>query len=605
MAEVENTESGSSDGLDVLVDAYLLRKKLGERITIDEFADQFPEEREELLAILPTIDFLDYTDDVQPIKPLQLDNVKQALDGRFRIKELIGFGGMGAVYEAEHDFRSGVAVKVMLPEQARTGNRRFAREAGLASRLHHPNIVPVFDFGSVDDLWYFSMKKINGPNLQEILRVDSDPCATGRAKELADEMRGNWKRLARIGYQVASALDHSHSQGVLHRDVKPANLLFDQRGNVWVSDFGLAKMTFSESHLTQSSAAVGTLRYMAPEQINNEADERADIYSLGITLYEVARGLSGKDSVFYTRHPLDPIRKSHPGIPVGLDEVILKACEPDPEHRYQSARELADDLVKFCDRRRASTSLQTSTVFGSIAVMVSALFAPGGLMNEHPPVYNVVNTVREMPVIPSGIDSAWQTFDPETGITRLETFIAHSRDDVEEWIEGKMYVWSSDLEIIWDEGPQNVGLRFRYCGIPQNAEILNAYIQFTCDEADIGESSLEIRSEVPEDLISKPFSSKDYEVSNRTTSSHAVLWQPDDWQECSSCEAQQTPDLSGLIQPLIDNQSWTADHPVTFIISGTGKRTAISFDDDEERCPKLVVEFRERAVAPESGSQIQ
>ncbi len=189
--------------------------------------------------------------------------------------------------------------------------------------------------------------------------VENHPAAAspaGQIEEYSDEL-AYWRSLARLFAQAADALSFAHSQGVLHRDIKPANLLLDAEGMLWVTDFGLAK-TDEYRELTQTGDVIGTLCYMAPEQFEGKGDQRSDIYSLGITLYEMAtlrpafvqEGRSGLIRAIL-REPLFPPRRLCPSMPCDLETVILKAAARDPQHRYASAAELRDDLLRFVEDR--------------------------------------------------------------------------------------------------------------------------------------------------------------------------------------------------------------------------------------------------------------
>jgi tetratricopeptide (TPR) repeat protein len=171
----------------------------------------------------------------------------------------------------------------------------------------------------------------------------------------ASGKRDYWRRVARIGAQVAEAVHYAHGEGVLHRDIKSANLLLDDQGRVWVTDFGLATVAAQE-RLSRSDDIVGTLRYMAPEQLNGQCDARSDIYSLGLTIYELLVMRPAFDEVDRDRlidrvskADLIPPRKLCPDTPRDLETIVLKATAVDPNHRYQTASDLADDLQRFLD----------------------------------------------------------------------------------------------------------------------------------------------------------------------------------------------------------------------------------------------------------------
>jgi serine/threonine-protein kinase len=338
--------------------------------------------------------------------------------GDFRIIREVGRGGMGIVYEAEQEsLGRHVALKV-LPSQTLLNPRylqRFLREARAAARLHHTNIVPVFGVGEEDGLHYYVMQFIAGSGLDEVIdelrRLASaekstseneatpetfmtrDVCEVARGlltgrfevatpeaasagsfggEPVVADVRATDPRVdgspfvrsasgrefahavARVGLQVAQALGYAHGQGILHRDVKPSNLLLDVHGMVWVADFGLAKAMADTDGLTGEGDVLGTLRYMAPERFRGLSDARSDLYALGLTLYELltlrpAFDQTERDRLIHqvtTEVPPRP-RAINPEIPRDLETIVLKAIEHDPAKRYPDADELADDLQRF------------------------------------------------------------------------------------------------------------------------------------------------------------------------------------------------------------------------------------------------------------------
>ncbi len=268
--------------------------------------------------------------------------------GDCRILREVGRGGMGVVYEAEQkSLGRRVAVKVLTapallgPHHA----RRFLRKAQTMAQLHHTNIVPVFEVGEHEGLPFYVMQFIDGCGLDEMIAE-----ANGEKVESPSD---RWRKAARIGLQVAEALAYAHEQGTLHRDVKPSNLLVDVRGTVWVTDFGLAKRT-DQNNLTGPGETAGTLRYMPPEPFHSQSDVRGDVYSLGLTLYELLTLRPAFDETDHERllqqvtNSIPPApHKIDPSIPRDLETVVLKAMARDPAHRYQTATEMADDLRRF------------------------------------------------------------------------------------------------------------------------------------------------------------------------------------------------------------------------------------------------------------------
>jgi serine/threonine protein kinase/tetratricopeptide (TPR) repeat protein len=302
--------------------------------------------------------------------------------GDFRLLREVGRGGMGIVYEAiQLSLGRRVALKV-LPSAATLDRRlrmRFRTEALAAGHLNHPHIVPVYAVGSDRGIPFYAMQFVEGWSLQAVIRhcrarLRSTPpvpeeAEAGETAAPPDELlglvpsasprpspRGVYDVAARAGQQAAEALEHAHGLGILHRDVKPANLLLDRRGDLWITDFGLARIQ-GDSGMTLTGDLVGTLRYMSPEQAlgrHSEVDHRTDIYSLGATLYELVtlqplfRGRDGQALLraIAQDEPVAP-RRIDPAIPVDLETIILKALAKEPSARYASAQALADDLGRF------------------------------------------------------------------------------------------------------------------------------------------------------------------------------------------------------------------------------------------------------------------
>jgi serine/threonine protein kinase len=305
--------------------------------------------------------------------------------GEYRIVREIGRGGMGIVYEAhQKSLNRKVALKI-LPFAAVLDQRQIARfrnEAQAAAQLHHPHIVPVFAVGQEQGVNYYAMQYIDGQSLEQAiaeLRAIEKRRTTNSTKghgtpsgstttfhirpasafPSRDSIeRGDlFRTVARLGREAAEALHHAHEHGIVHRDVKPSNLLIDGDGKLWVTDFGLARIQ-NDNGVTLTGDVVGTLRYMSPEQASGSTlvDARTDVYSLGVTLYELVtqtQAHPSDDRQTLLRHiindePIAP-RKINPAVPIDLETIVLGAMARARDDRYESAQALADDLGRFLD----------------------------------------------------------------------------------------------------------------------------------------------------------------------------------------------------------------------------------------------------------------
>ena len=375
-----NPDSSTHDLLDELADEFVSRKQAGHDPTITEYCERYPALAGQIKEIFPTLELLQQA----RVSSESFDEQTVETIGDYRIIRRIGQGGMGVVYEAEQkSLGRRVALKV-LSRRWSTSDRalaRFQREAQAAARMHHTNIVPVFDVGSDQGHVFYAMQLIEGVSLdnlpddksQLLCQISSlsendssspqenDPSPGKADKEIVtgssgseSERRRLYDRIAEIGVQAADGLHYAHSRGIVHRDVKPSNLMLDQSGTLWITDFGLAKV--DSDSLTRSGDLLGTLHYMSPERFRGECDERADIYALGLTLYELLAGQPAFQSSDRLRligliNKSEPpsLRTLDPRVPRDLETVVLKAIDKEPESRYQSAHELAVDLRRFLD----------------------------------------------------------------------------------------------------------------------------------------------------------------------------------------------------------------------------------------------------------------
>ena len=259
--------------------------------------------------------------------------------GSYQIVAPLGEGGMAAVYKAyQPAMDRDVALKV-LPRHFATDPQfmgRFQQEARLLAKLQHPHILPVFDFGETDGYTYIVMPYVESGTLTNLMHGQPLPLELVR----------------KIISQVGDALDYAHTRGLIHRDVKPSNVLIDGRGNCLLTDFGLAKIVEGSLHMTTSGMIMGTPAYMSPEQgLGEKLDARTDIYSLGVILYEVATGRAPYSAetpmgvVFkHIYDPLPPPRKLDPSLPEALERVILKALAKKTEQRFSTANEMVRAL---------------------------------------------------------------------------------------------------------------------------------------------------------------------------------------------------------------------------------------------------------------------
>jgi serine/threonine protein kinase len=379
------------------MEEYLRLLQAGERPDKDTFLARYVDVGEALAVCLQGLDFVqaaggELSQSAAGPVPLEGltsgDGIEPAVSlGDFRIVREVGRGGMGIVYEAEQiSLRRRVALKV-LPFAATMDPRhlqRFHNEAQAAACLHHTNIVPVFSVGSEHGVHFYAMQFIDGqplckiihqlrwqekkPNTREERTIAYQPSPGDAASTLpiaaitpltgeGRRSRDYFRKVAELGIQAAEALDHAHQLGIVHRDIKPGNLMLDVRGNLWVADFGLAHMQHSDASLTLTGQTVGTPRYMSPEQALAKRvpiDHRTDVYSLGATLYELLTlrpAFTCEDRHELLRQiafeePAKP-RQLERSIPAELEIIILKAMEKRPQDRYATAHDMAEDLRRW------------------------------------------------------------------------------------------------------------------------------------------------------------------------------------------------------------------------------------------------------------------
>lgn len=270
--------------------------------------------------------------------------VGKRLDGRYEIKEIIGVGGMAYVYKAYDNIDNRiVAVKILKEEylQNEEFTRRFKNESKAIAILSHPNIVKVYDVSFGDRMQYIVMEYVDGITLKEYIE--------GQAEF-------KWKEAVHFTVQILRALQHAHDKGIVHRDIKPQNIMLLPDGTIKVADFGIARFSRQDIRATRSTdKAIGSVHYISPEQARGEiTDEKADIYSVGVMLYEMLTGKLPFDAdsavsvaIMQMQSEAQPPRQINAAIPEGLEDITIKAMQKDTSKRYQSAAEMLYDIDEF------------------------------------------------------------------------------------------------------------------------------------------------------------------------------------------------------------------------------------------------------------------
>jgi hypothetical protein len=381
-----------------ILDDYLVAAEHGAPVAPDELLKQHPADAEYLRCYLSGLQI--FHEAAAPNGTQVSHSLDHAVAaGRtiaeFNLLREIGRGGMGVVYEAfQTSLRRRVALKVLPFSSAHDAKQigRFRNEAQAAAQVRHPNIVPVYAIGEEHGVHYYAMELIEGESLSSLmhrLRGNPDSSPTGDSTVDNNSLTVHEQRwfirprsvskpaplieqkpmdagttpehirtVTRWGIEAAEALHAAHDYGVIHRDVKPSNLLLDKQGKLWITDFGLARCRES-TNLTQSGDILGTMRYMSPEQAlgrNGLVDHRTDVYSLGITLYELAALRHPADDVgdlqlFFdrTRSSYRPLGHWNSHIPRDFETIVMKAIAEFPHERYATAQELAEDLGRFLE----------------------------------------------------------------------------------------------------------------------------------------------------------------------------------------------------------------------------------------------------------------
>lgn len=431
-------ESARSLLLNELAYAFTVSARRGEQPSVPELAAQYPDLATEILDLFPTLVELERVHSgshTTPSRDQQSDRELPSRLGEFRILSQIGSGGMGDVYEAiQEPLGRRVALKVLAGHGVNDPRllERFKREAQAASSLHHTNIVPVYGIGQSNGMHYYAMQFIAGQSLDRllsrrdhpakephaaqttvardtagslsVLEKTSEPAEWNSQRTQVDGARASlneqgkefYRTVARIGEQAADALAYAHANGVLHRDIKPANLILDDLGNIWISDFGLARIDGLDE-LTLAEDILGTLRYIPPERFKGCCDARGDVYSLGLTLYELlvdrpAFQAATRGELIHHILSVQPpsLRSLDKRVPRELETIVHMAIAKEPHQRYQSAAALAEDLQNFqtdrpilarrqsiiertwrlCRRNRINTMLGTAASLLLVAVAI-------------------------------------------------------------------------------------------------------------------------------------------------------------------------------------------------------------------------------------------
>ncbi|MFN3194084.1 MAG: serine/threonine protein kinase [Aureliella sp.] len=405
---------------DSLSELFLHEHRLGLVDDIQTFCERFPGERERIQREFPQL--------------LDLECAyRQLLDdkpdipgciGKYALGEEIGRGGMGYVHAALHpDLEIDLAIK-LLPVDGLYPQRslkRFHAEARACAVMDHANIVPVYDYGLEGRFAYFVMRRINGKSLADIVKSSCEL---------------SWEAITEIGLQASSALEYAHKHGTIHRDVKPANLMLEESGKLWLGDFGVAKLAEDHSgirkqtELTMTGELVGTARYMAPERLSGICTPICDIYGLGLTLYELAAGrrvwADIEELATLTERPALPdVREFNSQVPTELSKIIMKACSFRPEERYQSAAELEYVLRRFsrgnakADRRsinnisrkrwfRKDVLVESSIALAILTVSVSAYVISSVRESSRASAEQIADTLK------GKLSNPWQNVEGES-----------------------------------------------------------------------------------------------------------------------------------------------------------------------------------------------
>ncbi len=364
--------------LEELATEFLEAWRDGRNPSIETYAAAHPELADEIRRLFP---FAIALEDLNPSSTVRFDPRRQEFApgtriGEFRLIRQVGRGGMGVVYEAE-EVESGRRVALKLVSDEVAAENEIWREPMLAAKLAHPRIVPVYTSGSDSGIRFYAMMLVPGVGLDRLIEwlreypqgvtdddlrriVAGEQNAPRPANSSANApptqhviRRTSWVQFAKIGVQICVAMQHAHTRSILHRDIKPANILIDSQGAVWITDFGLARSS-GHPQSTDPHRAAGTLRYMSPEQLAGRTDLRTDVYSFGVTMYE----LCTQQPAFTAPTRAELVRKIRKAqypwprqvqsrLPRMLERIILRAMAVNPHRRYRSMDAVRADLLRF------------------------------------------------------------------------------------------------------------------------------------------------------------------------------------------------------------------------------------------------------------------
>lgn len=394
-------ELRAREPVEILASQFVEELRSGQQPSVEMYARRYPVHAAVIRESFPVLALLEQArlhNEAASIRRNMPDDFPFDRLGRCELLCELGRGGMGVVFQGREIGTGHVVAVKLLPWRVAVvpeWQKRFEVEARTTAKLRHRNIVPVFRFGQEHGYCYYVMQFVNGIGLDVIIRrlrevegviyrdeivreeasrptgfVSSMELPTmGHSEDIdriSEPRRGrltstSWKSFTQLAIQAAQALRYAHSHGILHNDIKPANLLLDSEGRVWVTDFGLSE-PMETSGETAGQRVMGTLRYMAPERLDGKHDARSDIYSLGVTLYELltlepafeAKTEDEMISKIVESLPV-PLRERRAEIPKGLETIVLNCISPNPAERYPNVDRLLADLLNFSrDQKIAS-----------------------------------------------------------------------------------------------------------------------------------------------------------------------------------------------------------------------------------------------------------